>query len=270
MSADNPSFHHEDEVSKRMALLAFHQGQIRGMIDVGAQSVLERDPNLKEALHTNGCKCLGCIDERIGEKHFAMAGSGVHKGIDATLRAIDKGGITHISSHAHCAAVRLSMERDGLLRGFDQAQIEEQVEVHAQWWAKYIAHKAGITYTEHLSPAKFRQPKSYHPSGIIYYTGTAFDANVLDCSPKGFTISRNILNSEDAMDEAALATKIIFGGHGVGQDLLTSYKTPVLMVGISRGSRLGPATLMNEMEQVRRHLGHDESTFALDTVSFSL
>jgi hypothetical protein len=181
-------------------------------------------------------KTLRCIDERVNG-NVALAGSGILMGVEATVAALRQAGIEAVTSHIGCGAVALYCQ--------DQGIAGEDIDQTAQDFARQVANKLGVPYTDH-------QPvdPQFHIARVIYYTSApTFNPQLVEGLPTGFVISRSYhLDATAALKEVAIAIGIATGDHGFG-NLFTSDQ-PLLLIALddARTSTFSLAQLRRELE----------------------
>src|SRR3989338_199799 len=197
----------------------------------GLEGYMEKHPELAEAF-TAEKPYLCCMDERTAKGTLHLGGSGILiEGADAQKafqQRLKDAGVEGIYSHEGCGAVKLYAE---------QHQVDD-LEEAAKLYAQGLADQLGIEYKGHLKTS------GEHPGRAVYLDATGkldSGSNVWqEKMPGGFTISRNLLTSEEARDAVVLAVKIALGVHGQGMKRFSEVD-PLLLVAISEDAEASEA-----------------------------
>ncbi|GBD34016.1 hypothetical protein HRbin34_00325 [bacterium HR34] len=180
----------------------------------GVVNYFRKNCNLDKALLIKDFSIV-CIDEGIPWGGIHLPGSGVLleetdiEELKNKIQELKKSGIKikGVYSHEGCGAVA-KMMKDNNIEG-------KQDEIATQK-AKELAEKLGLEYLGHIRLNEMKREKDLHNAVFIYYTNLWFNWEK-GKFPRGFTISRNILNKEQALKDLELAINIAFSDHGFGE-----------------------------------------------------
>jgi hypothetical protein len=226
--------HGHDE--SREAFWMRDQEAITRIRDKGAQEFFDSLAD-QEQLSDDPERPCACIDERVGGPKVAIPGSGILQSEDEAFRLLKEAGVTSLSSHADCGAAVLAFNK---LSPEDQARYGS-ADGYAQEWAKAMAARLGVPYAGH---AEVDSPGQHVARAVYYDASGSFRADAPNI-PRGFTVSRKYLSSEQARQDLLLAIRIATGDHGFAGKF--NGDEPLLVVPISDGSDL--AVLREEISE---------------------
>lgn len=225
---------------------AFEQQQevMEKIYEVGFDKYANSLPNLKSAFDLekqkpaeNLHRCICCMDERT-PYGLHSAGSGIllsEKDFDEYFK---KSGADSISSHTGCGAAKIYAEKMGLSGDTDAIGRE---------WAERKAKEKGVPHI-HLEVEK-----PFHDARVVYYDGTGkFNYDGVEALPAGFVVGRKYMDKQASLAECAVAKNIIFGGHGLGDQLLNK-ENPFLFVAIG--------DTKEEVERLKKELAEVVASF---------
>lgn len=175
------------------------------ILEKGAQGFMDEKFKDLEINEHESLTC-SCIDERVGGNKLALPGSGILAGDQKAFEILKAAGVDAITSHADCGAASLAF---GKLSAADQEKYGS-ADVYAQEWSRQMAEKLGIKYVGHIGV----ESPGQHIARTVYYDATgnfrADNPNI----PRGFTVSRKFIETEEAQESLELSLKIAFGDHG--------------------------------------------------------
>lgn len=192
----------------------------------GLENYVQSVPELKDAFNTKNHD-LCCMDERTAKGALSTPGSGIliegDQAQQAYIDRLKKAGVEGVYSHNECGAAKIYAKEHGI----------EDDNAAAIAYSKDLAEKLGVAYKGHLKSS------GIHPGRAVYYDTTGQidrGSNVWqEKMPTGFSVSRNILNEQEAEDALVLAVKLAFGSHGHGANAF-SEQDPLSVIYISKSS----------------------------------
>lgn len=215
MSHETMLQQHEDLSVEKAEAFARQQEIMNRIKAEGFSAYAEKLPNISDAFdlsknQKNGFeRCVCCMDE--GTCHgLHAAGSLILLSDEALEDYIKTAGPDAITSHDGCGAGKLYCRKHGLPEDNSDAIARARIEE--------IAEKYGLAH-EHISASEMNRPE-FHDARVCYYDGTGeFNYAGVEGLPKGFVVSRAFLGKETSLVETGVACNIIFGDHGLGDNL---------------------------------------------------
>ena len=212
--------HHQEEKTE---VFEEQQEIMRKIKEFGFAKYVETMQNLPDAFDVEKHKpgedvhnCICCMDERTP---FGLhsAGSGILLSKEEFDIYFEKSGAKAISSHTGCGAAKIFAEKMGLMGDPDTI---------AREWAQQKATEKGVPHV-HLEVEK-----PFHYARVCYYDGTGkFNYAGIKGLPAGFVVGRRFMSKEASLAEGGVAKSIIFGDHGLGEELLNE-ENPFLFVAV--------------------------------------
>ncbi len=192
----------------------------------GLETYVQSVPELKDAFN-NKNHDLCCMDERTAKGALSTPGSGIliegDQAQQAYIERLKEAGVDGVYSHNECGAAKIYAKEHGI----------EDDNAAAVAYSKDLAEKLGVAYKGHIKSS------GIHPGRAVYYDTTGQidrGSNAWqEKMPTGFSVSRNILNEQEAEDALVLAVKIAFGSHGYGSNAF-SEQDPLSVIYISKPS----------------------------------
>ncbi len=171
------------------------------------------DPSLAHAFMSHGRRVC-CIDERITDGDgIRIPGSGILMQENDLLDSLHYAGVSSVTSHTRCGAVRASLLSQLQLTNPNTTAAmitEDQVEEAAKHFAKDLACKLNVPYEGHLAfdGEGMTGPSDVHIARMTFYDGTnSLNTTLLQhILPPAFVVSRNF----HPLREAQRAVEVSF------------------------------------------------------------
>jgi hypothetical protein len=198
-----------------------------------------------------------CMDEGtahlVTESKMGLAGAGIlypagswEERLERVAEIMATLGVKEITSHDGCGAAKLAYERDGGAEKLGSMTPDE----YGKKWAEELSAKLKAEY-QHIAASAMARPAEFHNARTVWFDATGkFNPDKLGSAiPQGFLIdygnetklAKNQKEREYPYAELAVAIKIAFGDHGLGQRFTS--ENPLVVVVIAKDA--------DELEKVK-------------------